>query len=55
MHKDEYSHYQNLALQEFYKDLAVDTIEGHEEIKNVIYVDQTSIGKTPRSCPATFI
>lgn len=22
---------------------------------NVVYVDQTSIGKTPRSCPATFI
>ncbi len=55
IHKSEYEHYENLALQEFYKDLAVDTITGHEEIKNVIYVDQTSIGKTPRSCPATFI
>jgi len=55
IHKEEYEHYENLALQEFYKDLAVDTITGHEEVKNVIYVDQTSIGKTPRSCPATFI
>ncbi len=55
MHKDEYENYENLAMQEFYKDLSVDTIIGHEEIKNTIYVDQTSIGKTPRSCPATFI
>ncbi len=55
MHKQDYEHYENLALQEFYKDLAVDTITGYEDIKNTIYVDQTSIGKTPRSCPATFI
>ncbi|HRX64126.1 MAG TPA: excinuclease ABC subunit UvrA [Candidatus Absconditabacterales bacterium] len=53
--KETYEHYENLALQEFYKDLAVDTIEGYQEIKNTIYVDQSSIGKTPRSCPATFI
>jgi len=53
--KDMYEHYENLALQEFYQDLAVDTIQGYQEIKNTIYVDQTSIGKTPRSCPATFI
>ncbi len=55
MHKDKYEHYENLAIQEFYQDLAVETISGHEDIKNTIYVDQTSIGKTPRSCPATFI
>ena len=55
MHKDEYEHYENLAMQEFYKDLSVETIIGYEEIRNTIYVDQTSIGKTPRSCPATFI
>jgi len=55
MNKEKYEHYENLAMQEFYKDLAVETIIGHEEIKNTIYVDQTSIGKTPRSCPATFI
>lgn len=53
--KELYSHYENLALQEFYKDLSVETIRWYEEIKNTIYVDQTSIGKTPRSCPATFI
>jgi excinuclease ABC subunit A len=55
MQKEEYQNYENLALQEFYKDLAVETIQWYEEIKNTIYVDQTSIGKTPRSCPATFI
>ncbi|MCK9467264.1 MAG: excinuclease ABC subunit UvrA [Candidatus Absconditabacterales bacterium] len=53
--KELYDHYENLALQEFYQDLAVDTIIGYQEIKNTIYVDQTNIGKTPRSCPATFI
>ncbi len=55
MQKEKYEHYENLAVQEFYADLWVETIIGHEEIKNTIYVDQTSIGKTPRSCPATFI
>lgn len=55
MNKEKYEHYENLAMQEFHKDLGVETIIGHEEIKNTIYVDQTSIGKTPRSCPATFI
>jgi excinuclease ABC subunit A len=55
MQKEKYEHYENLAVQEFYNDLSVETIIGHEEIKNTIYVDQTSIGKTPRSCPATFI
>mgnify|MGYP002682247003 FL=1 len=53
--KELYDHYKNLALQEFYQDLAVDTIIGHQEIKNTIYVDQSNIWKTPRSCPATFI
>jgi excinuclease ABC subunit A len=55
MRAEEYAHFENLALQEFYKDIAVDKIQGYEEIKNTIYVDQTSIGKTPRSCPATFV
>lgn len=55
MRSEEYAHYENIAIQEFYKDINVDTILGHEDIKNIIYVDQASIGKTPRSCPATFI
>lgn len=55
MKKEEYSHYENLALMEFYKDLGVDIIQGHQEIDNTIYIDQSSIGKTPRSCPATFV
>jgi hypothetical protein len=41
--KELYDHYENLALQEFYQDLAVDTITGHQEIKNTIYVDQSNI------------
>jgi excinuclease ABC subunit A len=55
MRADEYLHYENLALQEFYQDIWVETIIGAENIKNTIYVDQSSIGKTPRSCPATFV
>lgn len=55
MRAEEYRHFENLALQEFYQDLGVEKIYGHEEISNTIYVDQSSIGKTPRSCPATFI
>lgn len=55
MRAEEYAHFENLALQEFYEDIGVDKISGHEEIKNTIYVDQSSIGKTPRSCPATFV
>lgn len=52
---DEYNHLENLALQEFFKEIWVDTIKWIENINNVLYVDQTSIWKTPRSCPATFI
>ncbi len=55
MRAEEYHHFENLALQEFYEDLGVDTIKGEEWIKNTIYIDQSSIGKTPRSCPATFV
>jgi len=55
MNKKEYEHYERLAMQEFYNDLGVDTIRWHEEVKNLIYVNQRSIGKTPRSCPSTFI
>lgn len=55
MKKDDYAHYENLALQEFYNEIAVDTIQGYDQIDNTLYVDQTSIWKTPRSCPATFV
>lgn len=55
MKKEEYSNYEKIALQEFYKEIAVDTIQGHEHVDNVLYIDQSSIGKTPRSCPATFV
>jgi len=55
MNKKEYEHYQNLSMYEFHKELWVETIRWHDEVKNLIYVDQSSIGKTPRSCPATFI
>ena len=55
MQKEIFEHYQSLAIQEFYNEIWVETILWHELIKNTIYVDQSSIGKTPRSCPSTFI
>ncbi|MFP5482546.1 MAG: ATP-binding cassette domain-containing protein, partial [Gammaproteobacteria bacterium] len=34
---------------------ACDAIEGADQVARVLEVDQTPIGKTPRSCPATYI
>ncbi len=55
MNKEDYNHYENIALMEFYKEIGVDIIQWHQNIDNTLYVDQSSIGKTPRSCPATFV
>ena len=55
MKREKFEHLEKLAVQEYYTHLWVETITGYEEIENVLYVDQSSIGKTPRSCPATFV
>ena len=55
MQRKKYEHLEKLALEQFYDHIWVETIKGREEIDNVLYVDQSAIGKTPRSCPATFV
>lgn len=55
MKREMYEQLEKEGIQEFYKHIGVDDITGYEHIDNVLYVDQASIGKTPRSCPATFI
>jgi len=55
MKREEYEHFEKVAEQEFYEHIGVESIAGHHEIDNVMYVTQSSIGKTPRSCPATFV
>ncbi len=53
--KAEFEKVEEEAMDHFYKELQVESIAWWENAQNVIYVDQSSIGKTPRSCPATFI
>lgn len=53
--KHEFESVEEEAMTAFYKELELDSIHGRENVQNVMYVDQSSIGKTPRSCPATFI
>ncbi|MFQ6024465.1 MAG: excinuclease ABC subunit A, partial [Acidiferrobacterales bacterium] len=35
--------------------LGCDTLEGWDSVRRVLEVDQAPIGKTPRSCPATYV
>ncbi len=52
----EYYLYEKEALTHFFEnELNVDTILWYEYVKNYVYIDQSSIWKNPRSCPATFI
>ena len=52
----EYAKYEKEALVKFFnEELEVDTILWYEYVKNYVYIDQSSIGKNPRSCPSTFI
>jgi len=55
MQRKKYEHLEKSALEQFYQHIGVETILGREEIDNVLYVNQSSIGKTPRSCPSTFV
>jgi excinuclease ABC subunit A len=55
LQRTEYEQLERQAVDAFYDHLKVKKIVGTEHIENVQYVDQSSIGKTPRSCPATFI
>jgi len=55
MQRKKYEHLEQIALEQFYQHIWVETIKWREEIDNVMYVNQSSIGKTPRSCPSTFV
>lgn len=55
LRKADYELQQAQAIKLFFQELQVQDITGYEQVHNTIYVDQSSIGKTPRSCPATFI
>jgi excinuclease ABC subunit A len=53
--KEEYAEMEEKAMDKFMEEIKVTDITWYDTVSNVIYVDQSSIGKTPRSCPATFI
>ncbi len=51
----------SLAFEAFYqsmhnkRDLGLESIEGREKVKHIILCDQSSVGKSSRSCPATYL
>lgn len=55
LQRTEYEQLEKQAVEAFYEHLQVKKITWTQHIENVQYVDQSSIWKTPRSCPATFI
>ena len=46
------SFYQSIYYK---RNIGLECIEGREKIKNIILCDQSSIGKSSRSCPATYL